>query len=142
MVREILKNIPNIITFPQAQDKDIAKLAQTLALSSFPSLPDDYYSFLQISDGLILNDIELYGCHTHKRKNYEFPNIEFVARLTAGNDFFRKNIIVGLISEEIITYNEKNAVYGIIDRVTLEYLDQYDSFAELFKFLTSQHPSS
>ena len=142
MVRKILKNISGIITFPPAQEKDIKKLSQMLVLSSFPSLPDDYYSFLQLSDGLIFNDIELYGCYIHKRKNYEFPNIEFVARLTSGNDFFRQNIIIGLMSEEIIVYNEKNAFYGIIDRVTLDYLGQYASFAELFKFLTNQQSAS
>lgn len=133
-----LQNKSGFIAFKAASEKDIAKLLQTLNLSSFPKLPDDYCDFLQQSDGFIFNDIELYGCNIHKRQGYEFPNIEFIARLTSGNSFFHKNIIIGLISEEIIIYNAENAFYAVIDRVTLDYLAQYDSFAELLKFLTAQ----
>lgn len=141
MDKNILNNLQNksgFTVFKAASEKDIAKLLQTLELSSFPKLPDDYCDFLRLSDGLICNDIELYGCTPHKRPQYEFPNIEFIAGLTSNNSFFHKNIIIGLVSEEIIIYNTENAFYAIIDRVTLDYLAQYDSFTDLLEFLTAQ----
>lgn len=136
-LQKFLTNAPGITAFPPATTKEISKLSQGLARFGVSDIANDYYSFLKQTDGLILNDVELYGCNTHKRNFYEFPNIEFIVQLTADNDFFKKNVIIGLMSEEIILYNGENSFYAIADRVTLDYLAQYKSFTELLEALAT-----
>ena len=136
-LQKFLTSTPGITAFPPATTKDISKISQNLARFDISNIADDYCSFLKQTDGLIFNDIELYGCNTHKRKTYEFPNIEFIVQLTTDNSFFKNNIIIGLMSEEIILYNGKNHFYAVADRVTLDYLAQYKSFFELLSALAA-----
>lgn len=142
MIKQILDNLsahPCLTLFSPAKDSEIDHLNQILAANKTPSLPQDYQDFLRLSDGLIFNDLELYGCRSRQRKEYEFPSIAFIYKLTLENGFFRNNIILGLLSEEIVVYNHVNSFYSLIDRVTLDYLVQYSSFEELLSFLTLSH---
>lgn len=139
MVKQILQNLnnhPGLILFNPASNNDIVKLNHFLTDYKALDLPEDYQDFLRLTDGLIFNDLELYGCHCRARPGYEFPSIEFIYKLTLDNSFFRNNIILGLLSEEIVVYNYTNSFYSLIDRVTLDYLIQYSSFKELLAYLT------
>lgn len=103
----------------------------------FSKLPEDYGKFLQITDGLIYNGLELYGIHKHERKqhHYTFPDLESVNCSYLKYSFFVDKVIIGRLSEGIIYYDAKSNSYAVSDRINLRSHSEVNTFEDLLKIL-------
>lgn len=99
------------------------------------SVISEYYNLLQISNGLICNGIEIFGCTPIARENkgYVLPDTESVTERFVRYNFFQDKIIIGQMPESLIYYNIDNGSYGISDRINFAALAEYDSLLELLK---------
>ena len=99
------------------------------------SVIGEYYELLQISNGLVCNGVEIFGCAPVVRENkgYTLPDTESVTERFVRYDFFRHKIIIGQMPESLIYYNIENGVYGISDRINFAPLAEFDSLLELLK---------
>ena len=130
-------NTPGGIVFSGATEEDLQKTNQLLCQNSFASLPEEYVSFLCLSDGLSYDGLELFGTKQHSRpqKNYIFDNIASINQSFIEFDFFVNKIIIGRMSEYLIVYNKTDKKYTIIDRVNLWTQTEFSTFVELLENL-------
>ena len=120
-------------------------LHKTYRCKLFPPLLDgsadkysvirEYYELLQISNGMVCNGVEIFGCVPIERehKGYTLPDAESVTERFVRYNFFRDKIIIGQLPEALIYYDIENSVYGISDRISFAALAEYDNLLDLLK---------
>lgn len=99
------------------------------------SVIGDYYELLQISNGLVCNGVEIFGCVPVVRENkgYTLPDAESVTERFVRYNFFRDKIIIGQMPESLIYYDIENGVYGVSDRISFVSLAEYSNLLDLLK---------
>ena len=111
--------------FPPMADEEVDKY----------SVISEYYSLLQISNGLICNGVEIFGCVPVVRENkgYTLPDAETTTERFVRYNFFKNKIIIGQMPEALIYYDVENECYGISDRINFSAMDEYHSLVDLLK---------
>lgn len=132
---ELIKKFPECITFTPCSETEIVKASTLLAASGFCAIPEEYKSFLKLTDGFSYNGIEFFGIQSHNRtiKKYTFPDIAASTFHYKGYAFFRRKLVLGRISEALICYDKTSDDYTIVDRVSLRPLNGGKTLADLFK---------
>ncbi len=95
----------------------------------------EYNQLLQISNGLICNGIEIFGCTPIIRHNkaYILPDTKSITERFMRYNFFKNKIIIGQMPETLIYYDYENNTYGLTDRVRFFALQEYNSLIILLK---------
>lgn len=123
------------VFFEPAVESNLSKINHELTTRNFAPIPEEYYNFLKLTDGLIFNGIELYGSVPHYRelKEYTFPNLITVNEYYLNYDYFIRKLVIGRISENLLLYNENEKVYTIADRINLRPILECESFVAFLK---------
>lgn len=137
MIKNILerfKTFKGCITFQPTTKNNIEEVNKNLRQSGFCSIPDEYCSFLLLTDGLSYNGIEFFGTQKHYRekKAYTFPDLTASTKHYEDYAFFNNKIILGRVSESLIFYNGNDKLYAVADRLTLRSRREFSSFSQLF----------
>ena len=115
-------------TLAEAQSLSIA-----LVKAGFPRIPRDYLKFLELSDGLLWNELELFSCGTHERAGTVFNQPEILNYQTkyAVGQFFSKRLVLGRSTECLVCYEAQNRCYELIDRNSLSVMLKFPRFEDL-----------
>ena len=131
-----LKEDSNVILFPTTNTAKINFINAMLSNSNFPKIPEDYKKFLQISNGIIFNLYKLYGTNNIKRENYIYPNIYDINQtFVHKNTILPNNLIIGSVTNYLITYNSLNQNYEIKDYIIFETIFKFNTFENLFNHI-------
>lgn len=140
------KNVPCSVAFAPATEANIIKIEAELTCRNFASIPEEYKTFLKLTDGISFNGIEFYGTTQHYRqeKDYTFPDLISVNKEYLNYDFFINKIIIGGISESLLLYDQTNKTYTITDRTNLRPHMEVNTFTDLLKIFynISNHTSA
>jgi hypothetical protein len=119
---------------PPASPKEIATLREIVRADLGVALPDAYAKFLAVSNGLLFNGTEFYA--TERRP--KLPGRPFLdgvvpANLDVrGNEQFARVLVLGESGMEIYVQDLVSSAFRIVDRVSLDTYESYESFDELF----------
>lgn len=129
------RSLPGCITFEPAIEANLIKVEAELNSRSFAAVPEDYKTFLKLSDGLIFNGVELYGSIPHYRPNkeYTFPNLITANETYINYDYFTRKLVIGRISESILLYDSENHIFSVIDRINLRPRVEVNNFPDFLK---------
>lgn len=137
MFNKFLATLPpkSYIAFPSASEPSIS-FAQTLfTQNGLALLPQDYISFLRITDGFSFNGVVLYGIRSKDRqadhRAYFFPglleaNMEFANR----KDSVGK-LMIGQMPEAYILYNQSDDSFLLQDMFSKDILNAVHGFSNL-----------
>ncbi len=106
------------IVFPPASVDDIKQLSFMLLKSRQPQIPADYATFLQKTNGLFWNGLELYATTAQERNKGAFFHTGILQSFPvhADNPLLAGKLVVGMAPEEVIVYDGKTKEYQILDR--------------------------
>ena len=146
MTKETLIQIfkhPAAITFAGSTPLEITQTDSFLRSLSFAALPEDYHFFLELSNGLVCNGVELMGSIPHQRtvKQYIFPDIIQINKPYAKYDYFKEKLIIGRLPEGLLVYQNENRSYAVIDRINLRSRYEAPSLKELLIYIFKLSPS-
>ena len=84
-------------------------------------IPRGYLNFLNFSDGLAWNGLELFSCGTHERAGtvFDHPTLTDYHGKYAKGKFFAKRLVLGRFLECLVCYNATNHCYELVDRDSL-----------------------
>ncbi len=138
MIKEYVEQIKNkdgCVYFAPAKAEDIEAINNKMKEFLFAEIPAEYKEFLSLTNGIIYDGIEFFGCRPQIRNNYTFPDLIKINQPYSEYAYFSDKIIIGRISESFIVYNSPSNDYAMIDRLNLLTRSEEDSFTELFKNL-------
>lgn len=132
-----LKKYPGCISFPPASQTETTQTTAVLRSYGLAPIPQDYTDFLFLSNGLIVNGIELAGSLPHHRpqKNYIFPDLLQINRPYTRHEYFKGRLLLGSLSESLIIYDETNRLYTLKDRINLRSRLEVGSTAEVLQII-------
>jgi hypothetical protein len=119
---------------PPASTEQIAVLRDTVRAELGVDLPDGYAKFLAVSNGLDWNGTLFYA--TERRA--KAPGHPFLDGVVPANLDVRDNgpslrlLVLGESGMEIYVHDLVSSAFRIVDRVSLDTYESYESFDELF----------
>lgn len=127
------------VCFESCDADDIKRSNAMLLAQGFCKIPEEYAKFLQVYNGIIYDGMELLGTTSYLReqKGYTYKSIFEVNQNYSRIGFFRQKLIIGMLSESFIIYDQPNNIFAIIDRLNLDSKTVFNSFNEMFKLLYS-----
>lgn len=130
---ETLKSYKGSITFPPSNAEQIQEVNNTLKKYQFSTIPEEYQTFLERSNGYTYNGVEFFGTISHPReaKGYIFPDLTITNIHYSQYSFFNNKIIIGRVSESMMLYDKSSDTYAVVDRLTLRSRVEVRSFEEL-----------
>lgn len=130
---DIFKSHQECVSFAPADEKQLKESNRWLLSHGFSEIPDEYKSFLQLTNGFTFNGIEFYGTVPHPRpeKDYIFPDLVSVNKYYLNYDFFNSKIVIGRLSENILLYDSKLKCYAFTDRINLRSRIEFESFTQM-----------
>ncbi len=147
LIHKILKKMhDNYAVFFQGADAlAIQKLSVGLIKAGFAKIPPEYAAFLQETDGLFYNGLELYGVTPHERNRGAFfhTSLQAAANANQHNPVLKGRLIIGNAPEMTIIFNPQTAQYELLNRYTYETLLQLPRFFDLlYYFCPDKNKSS
>jgi len=128
------------VTFPCAAVTQIQTTSIVLVKAGYPKIPRGYAAFLQLTDGLTWNELELFSCTAHERINTVFPQqdlMDYQQKFPLGRPF-RNFLILGRATECLICYDNTKKNYLLLDRLSLIPILKFPRFQDLlYHILTS-----
>lgn len=107
--------------FPAAKEDELKFLQESLKKQSMPALPNEYISFLKLSDGMTWNGLRFFGAKPYKRdeQGYTFPSL-----LEINTDYWQRDrgfqlLIIGEADEQLIVYSKNAKMYQLINKMDL-----------------------
>ncbi len=132
-LHKIISIIPDIMKFAEASQNNIDICIQSLLGLKKIYIPDDYIEFLKnISDGVSVNGISLFGTIDQKYKIYLFPSLITVNKQFSDIMFLKDYLIIGQFFNLYIVYNYNSKLYEIINLTTNSPIYVCFSFERLF----------
>ena len=132
-LHKIISIIPDIMKFAEASQNNIDICIQSLLGLKKIYIPDDYIEFLKnISDGVSVNGISLFGTIDQKYKIYLFPSLITVNKQFSDIMFLKDYLIIGQFFNLYIVYNYNSKLYEIINLTTNSPIYACFSFERLF----------
>ena len=116
------------VTLSEAQAMSIA-----LVKAGFKRIPRGYLRFLNLSDGLTWQGLELFGCAGHERVGTVFnqPNLLEYQTKYAQGVFFAHRLVLGRLTEALIAYNFDNHCYELIHRDSMLVMIKFPRFEDV-----------
>lgn len=138
LIHQVLKQMHEnfAVFFPPSDAITIQKLSVALVKNGFAKIPADYVSFLQETDGLAYNGLELYGVQSHERDNGSFHHTSLVAAAEKQiqNPLLKGKLVIGNAPEILIVYNAQNKQYELVCRYTYAILLQLPRFFDVLYY--------
>lgn len=138
LMKRLLKKMyqNSAVFFPGMQITEIQKKSVQFVKKSMPKIPMDYTAFLELTDGLSWNGLELYGIHEHERNKGAFKHVGiFQAYEThQSNPLLTKKLVLGEAPEELIVFYQTQNEYQIIDRYTYQVIIKLPRFFDVLYF--------
>lgn len=132
---EQIKAKKGCVSFAPAHSEDILATNAKMKGLLFAEIPAEYQNFLSLTNGIIYDGIEFFGCKPQIRSTYTFPDLIKINQPYSDYAYFSDKIIIGRISESFLVYDSVTCDYAMIDRLNLLTRSEQDSFAALFKTL-------
>lgn len=129
--------IKGAAVFPPATLTQAQAVSILLVKAGFPRIPRGYLSFVEQSDGVQFEDIELFSCGNYERAGTVFnqPSLEAYQTKYAKGKFFATRLVLGRATECLICYNAQNKCYEVIARDDLQVILKFPRFVDLFYYL-------
>lgn len=132
---EQIKAKKGCVSFAPARSEDILATNAKMKGLLFAEIPAEYQNFLSLTNGIIYDGIEFFGCKPQIRSTYTFPDLIKINQPYSDYAYFSDKIIIGRISESFLVYDSVTCDFAMIDRLNLLTRSEQDSFAALFKTL-------
>jgi len=125
--------IKNALLFHGATLSEGQAASIALVKAGFTRIPRGYLNFLNLSDGLAWNGLELFACGTHERAGTVFdqPTLVDYQNKYAKGHFFAKRLVLGRGLEYLVCYNATNHCYELVDRDSLTPMLKLPRFEDL-----------
>lgn len=104
-----------------------------LVKAGFGRIPRGYLKFLNLSDGLVWQDLELFGCASHERAGTVFDQqnlLTYQSKYAQGR-FFARRLVLGRLTEALICYNSENQCYELVNRDSLMIMLKFPRFEDI-----------
>lgn len=123
----------NALLFRGASLTEVQSVSISLVKAKFERIPRGYLKFLNLSDGMVWQDLELFGCVPHERAGTVFDQPDLLDYQTkyAQGHFFARRLILGRALESLICYNGETRCYELINRDSLLTTLQLPRFEDL-----------
>ncbi|MGD9638042.1 MAG: YrhA family protein [Alphaproteobacteria bacterium] len=139
MIEKLIKSIAEsgddaLIARP-ADSKDLTLCQKELAEYKKPAMPKDYVDFLRIANGFAWNGIQFYSTDQVTDPDDGFTLDDIVS---ANEDFEERSelaegkLLLGRSDEDLYTYDPEAKLYEVLDFTSLDQMETYSSFEELF----------
>lgn len=138
MIKDYLEQVmakKGCVFFAPARSEDIMTTNAKMKELLFAKIPSEYQDFLSLTNGIIYDGIELFGCKPQIRNTYTFPDLIKINQPYSEYAYFSDKIIIGRISESFLIYNSITQDYAMIDRLNLLTRSEEDCFTAMFKML-------
>lgn len=124
------------LVFPPAELMEIQRVSIQLVKQGLIQIPNDYIQFLEITDGLSWNGLELFSIYEQERKDSVFPSVQLLSYQARQNlkGLFPKSLVLGFAPEQLILYEAPKKAYTIVDRYTYEPVVQLPRLADILYF--------
>ncbi len=112
---------------------EIQAASIALVKLGFVRIPRGYLNFLNLSDGLTWNELELFSCGIHERVGTVFNQptlVEYQTKYTKGH-FFAKRLVLGRGMECLVCYNGVNHCYELVNRDSLNIVLKLPRFEDV-----------
>ena len=108
----------------------------SLVKAGVPQIPSDYAAFLNLTDGLYWNGLELYALNERERENGAFKHTGIIQNheTYVSNPLLKKKLIIGEAPEEFIAYYAPQNEYQILDRHTYKVILKLPRFFDVLYF--------
>ena len=121
-----------------ASEDDITQCQRLLAEIGLEPLPQGYIDFLKKNNGLAWNGIIFYSTDqvTEAGKPDGFKLTDLVTENDEFNDRFEldEKVIIGIADDDYYTYNIESQKYEVLEFTSRELMEEFDTFADLFRF--------
>jgi hypothetical protein len=124
-----------------ATAEDLEQCNSDLIELGLEPLPQGYADFLKKNNGLAWNGIEFYS--TDQVTYADNPNGYKLMDLVTMNDEFNdryeldEKVLLGRADDDYYTYNIETKKYEILEFSSCELMDEFDEFADLFRYTVS-----
>ena len=118
-----------------AEDMELERCARDFNDIGITAVPDDYFEFLKMANGVAWNGFEFFGTYqiTVKKTGYVLEDIVSVnQKMRNRKPGLEKMIVLGRFDDDIYVYNSEKFIYQALDSLTLIEIESYESFDELF----------
>jgi len=125
------------LLFRQASQTEIQSTSISLVKAKRVRIPRGYISFLELTDGLVWGDFEMFSCTLHERAGTVFnqPDLLDYQQKYAEGKFFSKRLVLGRGMEFLVCYDALNKCYELINRDSLLVMLKFPRFEDLFYHL-------
>ena len=101
--------------------------------SWFYPYPAGIFKFLNLSDGLVWDGMELFSCTAHERAGTVFNHptlVDYHAKYAKGL-FFAKRLVLGRGTEFLVCYDSASHCYELVDRDSLKPMLKLPRFEDI-----------
>ena len=122
--------------FPPVTLTDIQRVSIQLVKQGLVQIPSDYIQFLEITDGLSWNGLELFSIYEHDRKDSVFPSVQLLSYQGSQHlkSLFPKSLILGVAMEYFVLYDSLKKEYLLVNRYTYEPVIKLPRLADVLYF--------
>lgn len=132
----ILERKYRLTLFPPIPDSEVYALKSKMEKNFQCAVPDEYAKLFSITNGMVFDNVVIYGDKEQKRLDYEMPSIFEV------NEIFDKlsideKFIIGKWLNLFIIYDGLDMKYKIVSKINLMENESFDSVHELISYIKS-----
>lgn len=123
------------VVLPPARQADLDTAAAFFSKHKGYKLPQDYLSFLALTDGLSWNGLQLYPLNErlNETETVKYPGLMQV-NLAQTNAALKDVVTVGSFLEELIIYHPRKKEYQVWDRFTYTPIYAFSEFVDVLSF--------
>jgi hypothetical protein len=116
--------------FPPVDNGRLALVVKRSRRELGADLPDDYMAFLRTSNGACVDGLLVYPVEDLVWQDTDLPGIiEINLRRRAYRDGLGDLVILGEVDDDFLVYRRKDAAFGRVDRLSLDFYDGQASLA-------------
>lgn len=108
------------VIFPPIKGTDAGSAALILVRAGVPKIPADYAAFLEVSNGLYWNGLELFSLSEQPRNKGAFMHTGILQNYLTyvRNPLLNKKLVVGMAPEALIAYDAAANAYQVLDKMS------------------------
>lgn len=140
VMHQVLKRIYQdyAVIFPPARMSEINAVNQKLVEMDLGYLPQDFAEFLQFTNGLFWNGLEIFATQEHERDKGSYFHREIIKTqmLYTQNPMVKGKIILAYSNEDVVAYDCFRKEYQILDRYTYTIFIKFPKFMDIIYYYT------
>ncbi|MDD3669587.1 MAG: hypothetical protein PHX68_04880 [Alphaproteobacteria bacterium] len=123
------------VVFPPVKSTDAGSVSLALVRAGAPKIPMDYALFLEVSNGLYWNGLELFALTEQPRGKGAFMHAGIAQSYLTylRNPMLNKKLVVGTAPESLIAYDARANAYQMLDRTTYGVVAAYPAVADVLQ---------